>query len=1098
MKATAEKSSATTVSATHTAGSPFFAKAGGGDFFAPVNRGTTASVQTKLTVNKPGDQHEIEADKMAEKVMRMPASSSMDQKIQLSNQPKEKIQKAAAPDEKIQKKEEDKLQRKGNGVSVAGTHVQSSIRSKANGGSPLPASTRSFMESRFNADFSKVRVHSDPESANLSNQLSARAFTYQNHIFFSKNQYQPGSDEGKHLLAHELTHTIQQGHAIQRSPQVTTTASPPAIQRLGIQDALDYFTDKANSIPGFRMLTIILGFNPINMRSTDRNAANILRALIEMVPGGHIITQALDNHGVFGKAGAWVEQQISILGDIGSDIVSGLRRFLNSLNWSDILDPGEVWDRAKPIFTNPIGRIISFARNIVTGIFRLVKEAILKPLAALAQGTSGYDLLRALLGEDPITGEPVPRNAETLIGGFMKLIGKEEIWENIKKGNAVARAWAWFQGTLQGLMGIARSIPRQIMNTLSSLTFQDIITIGGALSKIIGTFANIASIFTSWAFNQVIGLLEIIFSVVAPGAIPYISKARAAFISIIQNPIGFAGNLVRAGKLGFQLFAANIVTHLKTALIKWIIGPLGDAGVYIPKSFSLMEIIKLVLSVLGLTWQNIRNKLVKIIPEPVLTGLEKTAGILVTLIKDGPAAAWEQIKTELSELKDQLIEKITEMVSMEIVKAAVQKLVMMLNPAGAVIQAIIAIYNTITFFIEKINQMAAVVGSFINSIAAIAAGQVMGAAKKVEQTMASTLVVIIGFLAKFAGLGNIPKKLVDIVKKIRKPIDKGLDKIVGWLSRMLKKFVDGIKQNAKKLFIWWMKKFPVNGGGESHTLTFEGSGKTANLVIRSVPEKPSVFMEKAADARKIDSTKRKKPVGIVVGHEQTINLIQNRLKKIDDNDQAAASGKLAQKADAEIKLLDSQMLKLGTHIGATLGTWGYPDGEVKKIPIPRGSFSVAQKKGIADEHLRMNPTSKDIVADSKGRMINLRKSAGLARRHVVSSDDISKHYTAILEGKKFSLAKLLIEQRGSISEARTPVAEPLGQDSITTAIKSRYARFFGYIKNLFIGDSKENSSIQQHLDDGHPEMAGIKLNDHVRRIKRAWAIDDSFTETPVK
>ncbi|HAH58952.1 MAG TPA: hypothetical protein DCL86_12450, partial [Bacteroidales bacterium] len=117
---------------------------------------------------------------------------STDEKIQRSTQPEEKIQKTAAPEEKIQKKEEDKLQRKGNGVPVAGANVQSSIRSKTNGDAPLSASTRSFMESRFNADFSKVRIHSDPESANLSNQLSARAFTYQNHIFFSRDQYQPG------------------------------------------------------------------------------------------------------------------------------------------------------------------------------------------------------------------------------------------------------------------------------------------------------------------------------------------------------------------------------------------------------------------------------------------------------------------------------------------------------------------------------------------------------------------------------------------------------------------------------------------------------------------------------------------------------------------------------------------------------------------------------------------------------------------------------------------------------------------------------------------------------------------------------------------
>ena len=114
---------------------------------------------------------------------------------------------------------------------------------------------------------------------------------------------------------------------------------------------------------------------------------------------------------------------------------------------------------------------------------------------------------------------------------------------------------------------------------------------------------------------------------VAPGRImPYITKGKGLpSATILKNPIGFVGNLVRAGKLGFQMFADNILTHLKTALIKWITGPLGKAGVYIPKSFSLMEIIKLVLSVLGLTWQNIRAKLVKIIPDPILKGLEKTA-----------------------------------------------------------------------------------------------------------------------------------------------------------------------------------------------------------------------------------------------------------------------------------------------------------------------------------------------------------------------------------------------------------------------------------------------------------------------------------------
>ena len=144
---------------------------------------------------------------------------------------------------------------------------------------------------------------------------------------------------------------------------------------------------------------------------------------------------------------------------------------------------------------------------------------------------------------------------------------------------------------------------------------------------------------------------------------PYIAKAKAAFQTILRNPVAFVGNLVRAAKLGFQMFAGNILEHLKDALIKWLVGPLAEAGVYIPKSFDLLEIIKLVLSVLGLTWQNIRTKLVKIIPEPVLVALEKTAAVLVTLVTQGPAAAWEQIKGELTELKDQLIGQVTQMIT---------------------------------------------------------------------------------------------------------------------------------------------------------------------------------------------------------------------------------------------------------------------------------------------------------------------------------------------------------------------------------------------------------------------------------------------------
>ncbi|MDB5908854.1 MAG: uncharacterized protein JWP34_2968, partial [Massilia sp.] len=344
----AEKISTTSSAPPQAVNQPFFRKAGEDEFFPPARR--APAVQPKMTVNKAGDPFEQEADRMANKVMRAPAPEEKKREPEMARQ-------AAVP--AVQKQQANPvLQRKedGAGTPAVDTGVQSAIGRQSTGGQPLGADVRAFMEPRFNADFSNVRVHTDAESGSISNQLSARAFTYQNHVFFSHNQFQPGTGEGKQLLAHELTHTIQQGHSVQRSPQVSVTASPPPIQRLGIQDALDYFADKANNIPGFRLLTIILGFNPISRRSADRSAANILRALIELIPGGALITSALDNYGVFTKAGAWVEQQLATLGDIGASIIDGLRRFIDSLGWSDIFHLGDVWDRAKAIFTTPINR----------------------------------------------------------------------------------------------------------------------------------------------------------------------------------------------------------------------------------------------------------------------------------------------------------------------------------------------------------------------------------------------------------------------------------------------------------------------------------------------------------------------------------------------------------------------------------------------------------------------------------------------------------------------------------------------------------------------------------------------------------------------
>ena len=98
-------------------------------------------------------------------------------------------------------------------------------------GEPLPGVTRQKMENAFGCDFSGVRVHRDAEAGEISRQLSALAFTHGTHIYFGNGMYDPSGSAGKRLLAHELTHVVQQGHGAPLGNRIAAGTSS-AIQTL--------------------------------------------------------------------------------------------------------------------------------------------------------------------------------------------------------------------------------------------------------------------------------------------------------------------------------------------------------------------------------------------------------------------------------------------------------------------------------------------------------------------------------------------------------------------------------------------------------------------------------------------------------------------------------------------------------------------------------------------------------------------------------------------------------------------------------------------------------------------------------------------------
>jgi Domain of unknown function (DUF4157)/Annexin len=180
--------------------------------------GEGLGLQCKLEIGSVKDPLEAEADAMADRVMRMPDTPLVQRKCAGCEEEKEKLQRKP-----LAASITPFIQTKGAEDGTASDAVTSQINATKGSGNDLDGNTKSFMESRFGADFSNVKIHTDDDAVQMNRELGAQAFTVGNDIFFNSGQYAPDSGSGKHLLAHELTHTVQQGNAssIQRKPSLT-------------------------------------------------------------------------------------------------------------------------------------------------------------------------------------------------------------------------------------------------------------------------------------------------------------------------------------------------------------------------------------------------------------------------------------------------------------------------------------------------------------------------------------------------------------------------------------------------------------------------------------------------------------------------------------------------------------------------------------------------------------------------------------------------------------------------------------------------------------------------------------------------------------
>jgi len=255
-------------------------------------------------------------------------------------------------------------------------------------------------------------------------------------------------------------------------------------------------------------------------------------------------------------------------------------------------------------------------------------------------------------------------------------------------------------------------------------------------------------------------------------------KAASVIGDIVAHPIRFLENLVAGIKGGLDKFVANFGRHLQESMLDLLLGELGRTGIRLPKSLDFAGIFDLVCQVLGLTYADIRRQLALRFGETTVLRMEQTVDVFALLAKEDLAGIWGKAREQISELPGMVIGAIEKYIVEKVITAGIGYIVALLTPFGAFIKACQGIIAIVGFIVDKAKQIADFVDAVLDSISAIAQGNVSAAVDKVDQALAGALTLAIAFLAKLAHLDGIGKKVHSIITAIRAPVKRGVDGII--------------------------------------------------------------------------------------------------------------------------------------------------------------------------------------------------------------------------------------------------------------------------------------------------------------------------------
>ncbi|MDR6221536.1 DUF4157 domain-containing protein [Deinococcus soli (ex Cha et al. 2016)] len=586
--------------------------------------------------------------------------------------------------------------------------VLARIQARRGGGNPLPEAIRRHLEQGLNHDLSRVRIHDDAEADKLAKGVNAVAFTTGADIFFRAGHFNPNTQSGLELLAHEVTHTVQQSQG-----RVGSGIDPDA-------------------------------WLEVEARAMGAKLAQVMpspKSLMPPVPHQH----GLHAPGVYSAAAALDRAQEGA-------VTAALHRPFQALG---------LQRQAVPTVQR------SFLGDQISGLVGQVP---------------GYRELCLAFGRDLVTGKTLAQNPNAILDALANLVPGpfQDMLQVVRGQNLIPKAWAWFQSELgklqlgQALSEVKAAVtkfPPDLGAAKSALTRRA----DGLKRLVSGAGKHLAGI--------ALTAIEAGLGPVGKKVMGLLRQGGDVVMQVLRDPAKFAGNLLRALTQGFTQFRSNAGRWLKDGLGSWLTGA---SGIQFPATLDVKGVFLTALSVMGLTYQALRGRLVKELGsggEQKIALAEKAGGALASLTKGLHQAP--EVKGQQGAIGQGVVDSLKKEVTTSLMTAGAAKVASLLVPGGAFVQALLTAFSGVQTLISQGSQIMGVILNALGSVQAIAAGQVGAAAGFVERTIGGSIPVVLTFLGRLVGLGNIGTRIRATVKKLRTRLDATIDKLLGRVRKVI-------------------------------------------------------------------------------------------------------------------------------------------------------------------------------------------------------------------------------------------------------------------------------------------------------------------------